>query len=121
MANILGVSGVFFKCKDAESYRTWWKDHMGAELTEWGTLEYTPDGKGRTMMAPFKSDSDYFDGTDERFMINLRVDDVATLIERARKGGAKIMGEIKDTEFGIFGWFIDPEGIKIELWQEPQT
>ena len=121
MANILAVGGVFFKCKDVEGYRAWWAKYMGAELTDWGTFEYTPDGKGRTMMSPFKSDSDYFDGTDERFMINLRVDNVAALIERARKGGAKIMGEIEDTEFGIFGWFIDPEGIKIELWQEPET
>ena len=34
MANILGVGGVFFKCKNVEAYRQWWKDHMGAELTE---------------------------------------------------------------------------------------
>jgi len=53
-------------------------------------------------------------------MINLRCDDVKALIENARDGGAKICGEIEDTEFGIFGWFIDPEGIKIELWQEPK-
>jgi len=121
VGKILAVSGVFFKCSDAENYRKWWKDHMGADLTEWGTMEYLPDGKGRTMMCPFKPDSDYFKGSNERFMINLRVDNVAELIERARKGGAKIMGDIEDTEFGIFGWFIDPEGIKIELWQEPQT
>jgi len=119
MSRILGVSGVFFKCSDADAYRTWWKDHMGAELTEWGTMEYLPDNKGRTMMCPFKSDSDYFEGSDARFMINLRVDDVETLIKKARKGGAKIIGEMENSEFGIFGWFIDPEGIKIELWQEP--
>ena len=116
---ILGVGGVFFKAHNVESYRKWWRDHMGAELTDWGTMEYASDGKGQTMMAPFKPDSDYFKGSDERFMINLRVDDVAGLIDKARAGGAKIIGEIEDTEFGIFGWFIDPEGIKIELWQEP--
>jgi len=93
MAKILGVSGVFFKCKDPEGYRKWWREHMGAELTDWGTMEYLPDGKGRTMISPFKPDSDYFEGSEERFMINLRVDDVASLIEKARKGGAKIMGE----------------------------
>lgn len=118
MAKILAVSGVFIKCEDPEEYRKWWRKHMGAELTDWGTLEYLPDGKGRSMFAPFKADSDYFKGSDERFMVNLRVDNVAALIEKARKGGAKIIGDIEDTEYGIFGWFIDPEGIKIELWQE---
>ena len=54
-------------------------------------------------------------------MINLRVDNVRELIAKARKGGAEIVGDIDDTEFGIFGWFIDPEGIKIELWEEPKT
>jgi len=94
---------------------------MGAEITDWGTMEYLPDGKGRTMLSPFASDSTYLDPSKERFMINLRVDNVRELIAKARKGGAEIVGDIDDTEFGIFGWFIDPEGIKIELWEEPKT
>jgi len=69
------------------------------------------------MMSPFKSDSDYLKPSSERFMINLRFGDVRILIEQARSGGATVIGEVEDTEFGIFGWFIDPEGIKIELWQ----
>jgi len=120
MAKILAMSGVFFKCKDPEGYRKWWTEHMGAEMTDWGTMEYLPDGKGRSMFCPFKADSDYFKGSEAQFMVNLRVDDVAALIEKARKGGATIVGDIDDTEYGIFGWFIDPEGIKIELWQEPK-
>jgi predicted enzyme related to lactoylglutathione lyase len=119
MGQILGVGGVFFKCRDVTAYRAWWAEHMGAALTDWGTMEYAPDGKGQTMMSPFADDSDYFGGSEARFMINLRVDDVASLIERARKGGAIITAEVETNEFGTFGWFIDPEGIKIELWQEP--
>ena len=121
MAKILGVGGVFFKCNDPEGYRNWWAEHMAADITDWGTMEYLPDGKGRTMLSPFASDSTYLDPSNERFMVNLRVDDVRTLIEKARKGGAEIIGDFDNTEFGIFGWFIDPEGIKIELWEEPKT
>ena len=40
------------------------------------------------------------------------------MLERAREGGMLVAGEAQNTEFGIFGWFIDPEGYKIELWQE---
>jgi predicted enzyme related to lactoylglutathione lyase len=73
------------------------------------------------MMSPFESDSTYFAPSLRKFMINLRVDDVAALIDSARSHGAQIIGQIEDTEFGIFGWFIDPEGLKIELWQEPSS
>lgn len=117
-AKILGLGGVFFKCKDVEAYRAWWAEYIGADITDWGTLEWDPDGKGKTMMSPFGNDSAYLDPSEARFMINLRVDDVKTLIEKARAGGATVIGDVEDTEYGIFGWFIDPEGIKIELWQE---
>jgi len=117
MAKILGLGGVFFKCKDVDNYRAWWAEHMGVNIAEWGSMEWMADGQGRTMMSPFKGDSEYLQPSTERFMINLRVDDVRGLIEKARTGGAAIIGEIDDTEYGIFGWFIDPEGIKIELWQ----
>ena len=121
MAKILGLGGVFFTCKDVESYRKWWAEHMDVDVTDWGTMEWITDGKGRTMFSPFKSDSTYLEPSGERFMINLRCNDVRSLIEKARNGGAEIIGDIDDTEYGIFGWFIDPEGIKIELWQEPNA
>lgn len=115
---ILGLGGVFFKVKEIEAYRNWWKTHMGVNPKEWGSFDWAPDNKGFTMMSPFKADSDYFNPSKAEFMINLRVDDVADLIARARAGGAEIIGEIDDTDYGIFGWFIDPAGLKIELWQE---
>ena len=121
MTKILGLGGVFFTCKDVEGYRKWWADHMDVDITDWGTMEWEADGKGRTMLSPFKSDSTYLEPSTERFMINLRCNDVSGLIEKARNGGATIIGDIDDTEYGIFGWFIDPEGIKIELWQEPNS
>lgn len=125
MAKLLGLGGIFIRCKNVDAYRAWWKDHMGAAVTDWGTLEweYGPDAAtpppSRTMLSPFDDKSDYLDPSDKRVMINLRTDDVAGMIEKARTGGAKIVGEVDNTEFGIFGWFIDPEGYKIELWQEP--
>ena len=118
MAQILGMGGVFFKCKNVEGYRAWWAEHMGVDIKDWGAMQWDSDGQGFTMMSPFRGDSDYLDPSPEKFMINLRVDDVRTLIEQAKAGGATVIGEVEDTDYGIFGWFIDPEGIKIELWQE---
>ncbi|NNC38986.1 MAG: VOC family protein [Hellea sp.] len=118
MAKVLGLGGVFFRCEDVDGYRNWWAKHMGIDVKAWGAFQWESDGKSFTMMSPFQKDSDYLEPSSEKFMINLRVDDVKTLIDQAKAGGAKIVGKVEDTEYGIFGWFIDPEGIKIELWQE---
>ena len=117
-AKILGLGGVFYKVKDPEAYIAWWRTHMGASPTDWANFEWASDGQSRTMMSPFPADSTYLEPSSAQFMMNLRVDNVAALIDMARKGGAQIIGEVENTEYGIFGWFIDPEGIKIELWQE---
>lgn len=125
MARILGLGGVFIRCKDVDSYRAWWRDKMGVNLTDWGTMEWVyekeaaSDSPSRTMLSPFEDSSDYFKPSHERVMFNLRTDDVRGMIEKAKAAGAQIAGEVEDTEFGIFGWFIDPAGYKIELWQEP--
>jgi len=116
MAKILGLGGGFFKCRDVDAYRTWWKTHMGLDISEWGSAEIPNDGKDYTVFGAFKGDTDYFAPSDKPFMINLRVDDVQSLLDKARAGGADIVGEIEKHEYGTFGWFVDPEGIKIELW-----
>lgn len=118
MAKVLGLGGVFLRSKNPKDYAAWYKKALGVDITDWGTLEWPADGHGHTMLSPFKTNSDYFSPSERSFMINLRVDDTAALIKQARLHGAHIIGEVEDTEFGIFGWFIDPEGVKIELWQE---
>ncbi|PHR94498.1 MAG: glyoxalase [Robiginitomaculum sp.] len=118
MAKILGVGGVFLRCKDTKAYTDWWKTHMGVEISEWGSMEWKNDGKAFTLFSTFPEDTEYFNPSTARFMINLRVDDVPAMLDKARAGGAEIIGEISDEGYGVFGWFIDPEGVKIELWQD---
>ncbi|MEP1229729.1 MAG: VOC family protein [Litorimonas sp.] len=121
MAQILGLGGVFIRCVDANKYRRWWLDHMEVDITAWGTMEWPhlDDGPSRTMLSPFDNNTDYFDPSIQPVMINLRTDNVPAMLERAEEGGAWIAGDAQETEYGVFGWFIDPEGYKIELWQEP--
>lgn len=91
---------------------------MGVVPSEWGSIEWKNDGQAMTLLSSFKADTDYFAPSEAAFMINLRVDDVPGMLEKARKGGAKIIGEVSDEGYGVFGWFIDPIGIKIELWED---
>ncbi len=32
-------------------------------------------------------------------------------------GSGELMGEVESYDFGSFGWFVDPDGNKVELWE----
>ncbi|MDE2091281.1 MAG: hypothetical protein KGJ08_05220 [Gammaproteobacteria bacterium] len=50
-------------------------------------------------------------------MINLIVDDLAGALQQVSMGGAALVGETEDLEYGRSGWFMETEGNKVELWQ----
>lgn len=117
MARILGIGGVFFKCKNPDFLAKWYQEHLGFKVTDFsGTTFETNKSVPYTVWGTFREDTSYFDPSRKEFMINLVVDDVAGVLEKAEKGGASIEGDIQKEAYGEFGWFIDPEGNKIELW-----
>jgi predicted enzyme related to lactoylglutathione lyase len=50
-------------------------------------------------------------------MVNYRVDDLETLLGVLKEEGVEVVGEMEEYEYGKFGWVMDPNGIKIELWE----
>jgi hypothetical protein len=48
-------------------------------------------------------------------MINERVEDLAV----PRAEGCNVLDKTDDSEYGKFGWVMDPEGNKVELRQPP--
>jgi predicted enzyme related to lactoylglutathione lyase len=63
--------------------------------------------------------SDQFAPSTAAFMVNYRVADLQSLVEALRQEGCNVLEKIDDSEYGKFGWVIDPEGNKVELWQPP--
>lgn len=120
MARVLGIGGVFFKCEDKDKLAQWYKNHLGFVISDHGGLEFdlssAPKG-GYCVWGPFAKNTEYFAPSNKEFMINLMVDDVDAVLAKAKQGGAEVMEEKENCEFGRFGWFIDPEGNKIELWE----
>ena len=53
-------------------------------------------------------------------MVNYRVADLQGLLQALRDEGCNVVDKTDDSEYGKFGWVIDPEGNKIELWQPPE-
>ena len=121
MAKVTGVGGVFFKTKDPESTKNWYKQHLGFDTNEWGATftfrkEEQPDKRGYLQWSPFKEDTKYFDPSEKEFMVNYRVDDLEALVATLRENGVTICDEI-ETYYGKFIHIMDGDGNKIELWE----
>jgi predicted enzyme related to lactoylglutathione lyase len=82
----------------------------------WDT-EDCSKGVGSTTWGIFPSDTTYFGTPESMFMINYRVDDLDRLLEQLRAAGVEVDSHIEDSEFGRFGWAVDPEGNRFELWE----
>ena len=123
MAKVLGVGGVFFRSEDGSALADWYARWLGMEIDpSFGGAMFRPGQQpsgGFTLWTPFAADTTYFGRAEQSYMINLVVDDVRAAIEQVREGGAEIAGDIEDSEFGAFGWFVDPDGNRVELWQPP--
>ncbi len=120
MARVLGVGGIFFRSKDPEALGRWYQQWLGVPVEHPYGASLKPADMppaGLTVWAPFKHDTDYFDPSPKEFMFNLVVDDLDGALAQVQEGGAELAGEIEQYEYGRFGWFMDPEGNKVELWE----
>ena len=119
MAKVIGLGGVFFKSRDPKALAAWYARHLGVEPESWGGVIFEEDEtrKGVTLVAPFPADSDYFGRGEQRFMLNFRVDDLDALLAKLRGEGVQVDSKVQDDEHGKFGWIVDPEGTRVELWQ----
>jgi hypothetical protein len=65
-ARVTGIGGIFFKARDPEGLRAWYRDHLGLELTGWGGAIFeptmaSPAGRPSTLVwSIFPADTEYF-------------------------------------------------------------
>lgn len=118
MAKVTGLGGIFYKVEDPERTRAWYQETLGVG-GEWGAMfPWKADtAEAYSLLSPFKADSDYFDPSKTGFMINLRVDDLDTMMEELKAKGVEILGTQYE-EYGKFAWILDCDGIKVELWEQ---
>ena len=125
MKRVTGIGGIFFKSNDPAALREWYRRHLGIEAQEWGAVfnwkdDENPTGTGTTVWNIFKSETTYFAPSTSPFMINYRVADLPALLAALREEGCTVDEKMDESEFGKFGWVMDPEGNRIELWQPPE-
>lgn len=122
MKRVIGIGGIFFKCKDPEKINEWYKTHLGMDTGPYGaTFEWKEDDdstkKGITQWSPFSETTKYFEPSTREFMINYRVENLEALIVELKKEGVTILDEMATYEYGKFVHILDIEGNKIELWE----
>jgi predicted enzyme related to lactoylglutathione lyase len=76
-------------------------------------------GNSFTVWSAFAADTEYFGQSGQAYMINLVVDDLDAALDHVKEGGAVVLEEREEHDFGKFGWFVDPDGNRVELWQPP--
>ncbi len=113
---VTGIGGVFFKSNDPAAMRDWYRQHLGIEgLFSWKELGTKVEGC--TVWSPFPMNTNYFDPSDKPWMFNYRVSNLELVLSKLRQEGVTIAGDIQDYDYGRFGWILDGEGTKVELWE----
>ena len=74
---------------------------------------------GMTVWNISDASSDYYAPSTSTFVVNYRVADLHGLLTLLRAEDCKVIDKTDESEFGKFGWVMDPEGNKVELWEPP--
>ena len=125
MSRVVGIGGVFIKAKDPGALRAWYSKHLGMDIEEWGGMAFSwdrpagPGANGTTIWSVFEESSDYFAPSSARFMVNYIVKDLYAVLAELRSEGCNVDAKTEESEYGKFGWIMDPEGNRIELWEPP--
>lgn len=123
MKRVTGIGGVFFKAKDPQALGEWYKKHLGIDVQAWGGAVFeTTDSAGKvvtdaTAWRIANQNDEAFKPTKAPFMINYLVEDLTGLLKGLRDEGCEVIGEFDEGDMGKFGWVLDPEGNKVELWE----
>ena len=117
---VTGLGGFFFKTKDPDKIKAWYGKHLGIPVNEYGWTFWWKDKEGKdcsTQWSPFKDNTSYFKPSEKQFMMNFRVENLHELLKALKEEDVTVVGEVEEYSYGKFGWILDPEGNKIELWE----
>ncbi len=116
MASIIGFGGTFVRANDPEALYTWYERHLGLIRSKGFFAFPAATQRAKIVFAFFGQDDKYFPAA-QKAMINLQVDDLDAVLDRLIAEGVTVDPKRESYDFGKFGWFTDPEGNRVELWQ----
>ena len=116
MERVTGIGGVFFRARDPHALAAWYQEHLGVPRHEGEAYAIFPESRN-TVWSPFSEDTDYWPA-DKQAMVNFVVRDLDAMLAQLRSAGVEVDDKVEVLEgVGRFGWAVDPEGNRFELWE----
>ena len=118
MAKVTGFGGAFLRVDDPKALYAWYEKHLGIPCPH-GTFVFSRETQPADIAVSFfAKDAKYFPAA-QPAMLNFQVDDLDGLLDGLSAAGVSVDPKRDDSEYGRFGWFTDPAGNRVELWQPP--
>ena len=116
MERVEGIGGVFFRSTDRRALAAWYAEHLGIDVEDWGGSVFQANEGAVTVWSPFAADTDYWPAA-QQGMVNYCVRDLDAMLAQLRDAGVEVDERVEETEHGRFGWAVDLDGNRFELWQ----
>ncbi|MGI8667925.1 MAG: VOC family protein [Jatrophihabitans sp.] len=122
---MIGLGGVFIRASDPAALAAWYRRHLGFDVHDFGgafgaMFEFADREPGSQLWTAFPADTPYFGNAAQSHMVNFRVADLGGLLAQLRAEGVAVDEKVERSEYGAFGWCVDGEGNRVELWQPPE-
>ena len=123
MKRVASIDGIFFKSDNPDKLCEWYREHLGIASNANGSATFhwrkldDPKSERFTVWATFPADTDYFAPSKKAFMINFQVENLDDLLAALKREGVDVDPRVESYDYGKFGWIMDPEGNRIDLWE----
>ncbi len=116
MERVTGIGGVFFRARDAKKLAAWYAECLGVPVTDGEAYAVFPESLN-SVWSPFAEDTDYWPA-EKQAMVNFTVSNLDAMRDQLRAAGVEVDETTEELEdIGRFGWAVDPEGNRFELWE----
>ena len=116
MERVTGIGGVFFRASDPKALVARYAEHLGVHVQDDGYVVFT-ESRDAHVWAPFDEGTDYWPA-EKQAMVNFVVRDLDAMLAQLRAAGVEVDERREELSgIGRFGWAVDPEGNRFELWE----
>lgn len=116
MPSVTGFGGAFVRADNPDALYAWYEKYLGLKGEEGAFVFPREKQRAHVAVAFFPRRADYFP-PEQPAMLNFQVDDLDAVLDRLGAAGVEVDDRREDYVYGRFGWFTDPEGNRVELWQ----
>ena len=107
---------MFLRADNPQKLLDWYAKHLGLKPARGSFMFPASEQKAKITVTFFSRSADYF-SVRQGVMLNFQVDDLDAVLKKLQAAGAAVDPKREEYVYGHFGWFTDPEGNCVELWE----